>query len=94
MWSQLWSAKQGRRLTKTVYSIKQSNMKKIKAFFRKGFNTDTGYFLKPVGYARYETAYFLCKGWVMFWIPGYDRVYCFLDKREAEECLKKANNQK
>ena len=63
-------------------------MKKIKSLFKKVFNTNTGYFIKEVSYfyeGKPEVGYVLCKGYIMFGIPGYDRIGVYIDKSEVEE---------
>ena len=67
-------------------------MKKIKSLFEKVFNTNTGYFIKEVSYfykGVNAVGFILCKGYIMFGIPGYDRVGVFVDKAEAKEAKAK-----
>ena len=57
---------------------------------KKLFNTNTGYFIKNQTYSyegKVEIGYILCKGYIMFGIPGYDRLNVFVDKNEAEATL-------
>jgi hypothetical protein len=57
---------------------------------KKLFNTNTGYFLNTLTYfynGKVETGYILCKGYIMFGIPGYSRLNVFVDKNEAEAAL-------
>lgn len=66
-------------------------MKKLKELFEKAFNTNTGYFIKKVIYwyqGRSEVGYVLCRGFVMFGIPGYDRLGVFVDQEDAIRDLK------
>lgn len=63
-------------------------MKKIKSLFKKVFNTNTGYFIQTHLYfygGKPAVGYVLCKGYIMFGIPGYDRIGVFVDKAEAKE---------
>jgi len=55
---------------------------------KKIFNTNTGYFIKRVPYqseGRHYIGYVLCRGYIMFGIPGYDKIEVYTDKTEAEE---------
>jgi hypothetical protein len=56
---------------------------------KKIFNTNTGYFIKKVTYdfrGNYEIGYVLCKGYVIFGIPGYDVIGVYTDKPKLEQC--------
>lgn len=64
----------------------------MKNLFKKLFNTNTGYFIKSVFYyynGENHIGYIICKGYIMFGIPGYDRIEILIDKTEAETKLKK-----
>ena len=64
-------------------SNQQSSVRKI---FKKIFNTNTGYFIKEISFPYKgirAVGYVLCKGYIMFGIPGYDRIGVYLDKQEA-----------
>ena len=57
---------------------------------KKLFNSNTGYFLNTHVYdyqGKPQIGYVLCKGYIMFGIPGYDRLGVFIDKDEAETAL-------
>ena len=58
----------------------------VRQMLKKIFNTNTGYFIKEVTYdfrGNYEVGYVLCKGYLMFGIPGYDVVRVYTDKTEV-----------
>jgi hypothetical protein len=58
----------------------------VRQMLKKIFNTNTGYFIKEVTYyfeGNYEIGYVLCKGYLMFGIPGYDVVRVYTDRTEA-----------
>lgn len=58
----------------------------MKNIFKKLFNLNTGYFINEVSYfyeGRTYIGYVLCKGYVLFGIPGYDKIDCFVDKSDA-----------
>lgn len=62
----------------------------MKRLFKKLFNFNTGLFINEVTYfhspdATYYTGYVVCQGFVLFGIPGYDRVGHFVDKEDAVE---------
>jgi len=61
-------------------------MKRLKEALKKAFNSNTGYFLNRVIYfweGKSEVGYVLCRGYVMFGIPGFDRVGVYFDYDEA-----------
>lgn len=62
----------------------------MKKFIKGLFNTNTGYFINTISYyyeCKYYTGYILCKGFIIFGIPGYDRIEIFLNKNDAETSL-------
>ena len=68
---------------KRMKNNKQSSIKKL---FNKIFNTNTGYFIRSHVYKYNGTrqiGYILCKGYIMFGIPGYDRIEIYLTREEA-----------
>lgn len=59
---------------------------------RRIFNSNTGYFLNHHTYhykGEEEIGYILCRGYVMFGIPGYKKLSIFTNKSEAEATLLK-----
>ena len=57
---------------------------------KKLFNLNTGYFLNPHTYyykGEEEIGYILCRGYVMFGIPGYKRISVFTNKLDAQSAL-------
>ena len=71
-----------------------SNYKQIsvRQMLKKIFNTNTGYFIKTVVYFYREDSkigYVLCKGYLMFGIPGYDVVEIYIDETKAREAQAK-----
>jgi hypothetical protein len=78
-----------RRNRKTMSNNKQNKVRKM---FKKIFNTNTGYFIKTIVYFYKENSsigYVLCKGYLMFGIPGYDVVNIYTDEAEAKEAQAK-----
>jgi len=70
--------------------MSNNKQSKVREMFKKIFNTNTGYFIKPHVYRYSETqeiGYILCKGYIMFGIPGYDRIEIYLDWEEAIRIL-------
>lgn len=75
-------------LTRRKDAKKLSNNEKIsvRKIFKNIFNSNTGYFIKEISYSYkgiHAVGYVLCKGYIMFGIPGYDRIGVYLDKQEA-----------
>ena len=60
-------------------------------WFKTLFNTNTGYFIDKLVY-YYEgepyLGYILCQGYVLFVIPGYDRVGIYCDKESLLNSMK------
>ena len=59
----------------------------MKKIFKKLFNLNTGYFINQVPYdyeGKTYTGYIVCQRYVLFGIPGYDRVGFFVDKDDAD----------
>jgi hypothetical protein len=57
---------------------------------KKLFNSNTGYFLNSHTYyykEKEEIGYILCRGYVMFGIPGYKRITMFTNKLDAQSAL-------
>jgi len=65
-------------------------MNKIINFFKSGFNTDCGYSVHSRTYTyngKPQLGYVLVKNYIMFWLPGYDRIEVFVDKADLDEYL-------
>lgn len=78
------------------YIFVSTNNKTMKKFFKKIFNTNTGYYLIERVYeynCKIYIGYVLCQGYIMFGIPGYKRLGIFVDKSEADEALKFLTNE-
>lgn len=68
----------------------------MKRLLKKIFNTNTGYFLKPVPYfydGEWHMGYILCKGYIMFGLSGYDVISHYINKETAERELAILNAQ-
>ena len=65
-------------------------MANIINFIKSGFNTNLGYTAIERFYmynGKPYMGYVLVKNYVIFWIPGYDRISVFIDKESLEEYL-------
>lgn len=62
----------------------------MKKLIKKLFNLNTGYFLNTHPYyykGEKEIGYSLCRGYIMFGIPGYKRINIFTNKLDAHSAL-------
>jgi hypothetical protein len=67
-------------------------MKPISNFFKSGFRSCTGHSLATHLYyyeGKPQIGFTIRKHYVMFWIPGYDRVGVYVTQQEAVEDAKK-----
>ena len=65
-------------------------MANIIKFIKSGFNTNLGYTAIERFYmynGKPSMGYVLVKNYVIFWIPGYDRISVFIDRESLEEYL-------
>ena len=65
-------------------------MANIIKFIKSGFDTNLGYTAIERSYmyeGKPHLGYVLVKNYVIFWIPGYDRISVFIDKKALEEYL-------
>lgn len=68
----------------------------IQTFFKKGFNTNTGYSVEERLYPSYtenklHIGYVLIKNYTMIWIKGYDRIEVFINKEELDKFILEHN---
>lgn len=59
-------------------------------FFKKGFDTNTGYSVAERLYPyenKLHIGYVLIKNYTMLWIKGYDRIEVFINKEELDKFL-------
>jgi hypothetical protein len=59
-------------------------------FIKSGFNTNCGYSILKRTYNYLgvtHIGYMLIKNYTFFWIPGYDRIEVFIDKKQLQEYL-------
>lgn len=59
-------------------------------FLKSGFNTNCGYSVLTRTYnyvGKPQIGYVLVKNYVMFWLPGYDRIEVFTDKESLDQYL-------
>ena len=66
-------------------------MANIMKFIKSGFSTDLGYSAIERFYmynGKQHMGYVLVKNYVIFWIPGYDRISVFIDREALEGYLK------
>jgi hypothetical protein len=69
----------------------------IKKFFKKIFNSNTGYFIESITYVyndRIEIGYVLYRGYIMFGISGHTRINVYVNKIDAESDMKKLSETK
>jgi len=68
----------------------------MRRMLKKIFNTNKGHFIKEHIYdfgGKPFIGYILCREYVMFGIPGYDRLGVYIDKADAEKELSDINKR-
>lgn len=66
-------------------------MKQIKSFFKSGFRLCTGHSLATQLYyweGKPQIGYIIRRHYVIFWIPGYDRIGAYATQKEAVDSAK------